>query len=73
MHYPKEDNISVSYGLLSRINIKIINHLCSTKYGSSDAPILSLKNFKVIDIYIYGFENKLNYILGTFIKSIIKN
>ena len=70
IHYPKDENIFVSYGLLSEIKEKEIYHLCSTEDGSSGGPILSLKNFKVIGIH-YGFEKKLNVNLGTFMKYII--
>ena len=71
IHYPQDDNVVVSFGLISQINEKEINHLCSTENGSSGAPILSLKTFNVIGVH-YGFKNQRNYNLGTFIKSIIK-
>ena len=70
IHYPKDENIFVSYGLLSEIKEKEIYHLCSTDKGSSGGPILSLKNYKVIGIH-YGSETKLNVNLGTFMKYII--
>ena len=70
IHYPKDDQVAVSYGLLSQINEKDIFHLCSTEVGSSGAPILSLKSFKVIGIH-YGYKPKRQYNLGTFIKPII--
>ena len=70
IHYPKEDNVAVSYGLISQINEKDIFHLCSTEVGSSGAPILSLKSFKVIGIH-YGYKPKRQYNLGAFIKSLI--
>ena len=70
IHYPKDENIFVSYGLLSEIKEKEICHLCSTEKGSSGGPILSLKNYKVIGVH-YGSETKLNVNLGTFMKYII--
>ena len=51
-HYPKENNISVSYGLISEINGREIQHSCNIEYGSSCFPIISLKNLKVIGIHI---------------------
>ena len=70
IHYPKDENIFVSYGLLSKIEEKEIHHLCSTDNGSSGGPILSLKNFKVIGIH-YGFEKKVNVNLGKLMKYVI--
>ena len=70
IHYPKDENIFVSYGLLSKIEEKEIYHLCSTDNGSSGGPILSLKNFKVIGIH-YGFEKKVNVNLGILMKYVI--
>ena len=70
IQYPKDEEIVVSYGLLSKINEKEIYHLCSTENGASGGPILSLKNFKVIGIH-YGFEKKLKVNLGIFIKYVI--
>ena len=72
IHYPKDENVSVSYGLLSQINEKEINHLCSTDDGSSGAPILSLKNLKVIGVH-YGYKkiNEREINKAIFIKYII--
>ena len=47
LNYTEGSNIVVSYGLLSQLNGKDVNHLCNTKEGSSGAPILSLKSHKV--------------------------
>ena len=69
IHYPKDDNVVISYGLLSGINEQNILHLCSTDDGSSGGPIMSLKDFKVIGIH-YGYKAQ-KYNIGTFIKSII--
>ena len=46
-----------------------INHYCNTEDGSSDSPILSLNNFKVIGVHYGCSKNKnikLNF--GTIIK-----
>ena len=65
MHYPDEE-VEVSYGLIQNISENNINHLCRTENGSSGAPILSLKSFKVIGIHYGGINNKYN--IGTLIK-----
>ena len=70
IHYPKDDKVAVSYGLLTQINEKEIFHLCSTETGSSGSPILSLKSFKVIGIH-YGFKPNRQFNLGTFIRQIV--
>ena len=68
IHYPKDENVVVSYGLMSQIFENEIHHLCNTEGGSSGAPILSLKDFKVIGIHC-GARKKFNK--GTFIKYVI--
>ena len=70
IHYPKDENVVVSYGLISQINENEIHHSCYTEEGSSGAPILSLKDFKVIGIH-YGTKQHFNFNKGTFIKYII--
>ena len=80
LHYPKDDKIVVSFGLIKGINkdkkkeedknkIKI-QHYCCTDNGSSGAPILTLKDFKVIGIH-YGSPQRGEFNEGTFIKSVI--
>ena len=75
LHYPKDDEIFASFGLIKNINkekdknkIKVL-HSCSTEDGSSGAPILSLKDFKVVGLHYGSSQNDFNE--GTFIKSII--
>ena len=68
LHYPKGDNIEASFGLIKGINDKKIQHSCWTEGGSSGAPILNLKNSKVVGIH-FGFKKNLNE--ATFIKSVI--
>ena len=70
IHYPKDENVVVSFGLINQIYQKDIEHLCITERGSSGAPILSLKDFKVIGIH-YGTRQHFNFNKGTFIKYII--
>ena len=50
-HYPKGQNIEVSYGILSEIKGNELFHKCSTENGSSGSPILSLNTFKVVGIH----------------------
>ena len=61
----------VSYGLLNRINQKLIYHTCNTEQGSSGSPILSLNTFKAIGVN-YGYSsfnlNKAILIKYTIIK-----
>ena len=75
LHYPKDDKIFISFGLIKNIikekdknKIKVL-HSCSTEDGSSGAPILSLKDFKVVGLH-YG-SSQMDFNEGTFIKSII--
>ena len=50
LHYPNQ-LCAVSYGILSNISEYNIEHKCSTDYGSSGSPILSLNTLKVIGIH----------------------
>ena len=68
LHYPNGDNIVASFGLIKNINEKKIQHCCWTEEGSSGAPIITLKDHKVVGIH-YGFKQYLND--ATFIKSVI--
>ena len=70
LHYNKDQNILSSFGLIKGINKNKIKHSCFTDYGSSGAPILSLKDFKVVGIH-YGFNEKSKLNEGTLIKSVI--
>ena len=70
LHYPKGENIAASFGLIKGIVDNKIRHSCCTEDGSSGAPILTLKEFKVIGIH-FGFKKNLTLNEGTFIKSII--
>ena len=70
LHYPKGENIVASFGLIKEIDKSKIKHSCCTEDGSSGAPILTLKDFKVVGIH-YGFKNGFNFNEGTFIKYVI--
>ena len=62
-----EENIVVSYGLISEINEKNgISHKYNTDKGSSGSLILSLKNNKLIGIY-YGSSDKNEFNKGILI------
>lgn len=68
LHYPKGQNIEVSYGILSEIKDNYIFHNCSTENGSSGSPILSLNSFKVIGIHC-GPSSDLSKNQGIFIQN----
>ena len=58
LHYPNNDEISVSYGVgIEKINEFDIKHLCNTCNGSSGSPIFQSLTHKVIGIH-KGFVNK---------------
>lgn len=63
LQYPDGNEASVSYGIIEKKEKKEneyeFKHLCSTKTGSSGAPILNLKTNKVIGIHCgqYRFED----------------
>ena len=64
VNYLKGENIVVSYGLLGLIKSEYeINHKCNTDKGSSGAPILSLKDNKLIGIH-KGSKNNYEFNIG---------
>ena len=67
LHYPSDENISVSYGIINNIiedkKYEFI-HFCNTEKGSSGSPILDISNNKIIGIH-KGTKN--NHNLGSFI------
>lgn len=67
--YPEGGNAKVSYGVLQELNKDRINHLCSTKEGSSGSPILLSDSSKLIGIH-FGNPKSINFHFnyGTFIK-----
>jgi len=67
LNYMNRKNILVSYGIITGIDEeKGIKHKCNTYKGSSGAPILSLKNNKLIGIH-YGYPDNFEYNLGNLI------
>ena len=72
IQYPKgtngEEEACVSYGILNRINIYNIIHVCSTENGTSGSPILNLKNNKVIGKHKGTPDYTKNFNHGTLLK-----
>ena len=69
LHYPCSKNVAVSYGILKNINKENsynFEHLCSTDFGSSGAPILNLSNSKIIGVHKES-NNKYNFNIGLFL------
>ena len=64
-----ENDNFVSYGILRDINQNEgkLRHLCSTISGSGGAPIINLKNLKIIGIHV-GSNMNYKYNIGTFLK-----
>ena len=65
--YPKNEQASVSYGLLKEVTSYKMLHMCSTDRGSSGSPILNLKNNKVIGLHIGSYNDSSNF--GLFLKN----
>ena len=67
LHYPKLEDIRVSYGIIKSIDLSnnySMHHLCSTDNGSSGSPILNAKTNKLIGIH-KGSSNNYNFNKGT--------
>ena len=62
LHYPEGKDIEYSLDTIYSIDVEnvLINHLCTTKDGSSGGPILNLKTFKIIGIHIGRKKSKFN-------------
>ena len=70
LHYPRSEEIGVSYGLFKGVNNHknyFFNHLCSTEKGSSGGPILNIKNYRVIGMH-KGTNKEDNNNIGVFMK-----
>ena len=57
LHYPKEKNVYVSYGLLNNIDNYNIMHNCCINNYSFGSPILNLQDNKLIGIHTKGPNN----------------
>ena len=68
LHYPFRKNVSVSYGILKKIEEEKKNfvHLCYSENGSSGAPIINLSNSKIIGMHKETI-NKDNCNVGLFL------
>ena len=69
LHYPGSKNVATSYGILKNINKENsfnFEHLCSTDFGSSGAPILNLSNSKIIGVHKEA-SKKYNFNIGLFL------
>ena len=64
LHYPKGNNIVVSYGQPPEFDNSDIKHKCSTEHGSSGSPILLINNQKLIGVHCGGYKNE-EYNRGT--------
>ena len=60
LNYLGGKEIFVSYGFFIKITGSNIYHKCSTDFGSSGSPILSLENNKLIGVHYGSSKNNLN-------------
>jgi len=67
LNYLGGNEIFVSYGLLTEIRGSDIYHKCSTDFGSSGSPILSLENNKLIGIHYGSSKGNFNFNKGSLI------
>ena len=66
LHYPKNEKVSVSYGIIKSIDLSNnydIFHFCSTDKGSSGSPMLNISTNKLIGIH-KGASNNYDYNKG---------
>ena len=65
IHYPEGKTSSLSINTIRKIhtNNVFIEHLCSTEYGSSGAPIILLNTFRAIGVHT-GKDKAHNYNYG---------
>ena len=66
LSYLGGNEVFASYGFLIEIKGSDIYHKCSTDFGSSGSPILSLENNKLIGIH-YGSSSNFKFNKGTLI------
>ena len=72
LHYPYKDKVSVSYGIIQKIDEYNINHICCTQPGSSGSPIMNLLNNKIIGIHT-GYLKYDDFNISYFIKNAISD
>ena len=65
-------DFDISYGIIQFIDKSFICHLCSTSNGSGGAPIMNLKNLKIIGIH-KGYYKDKNFNIGIFLKDPIND
>ena len=71
LYLVSNDKFSFSCGVIKSINGDIIEHSCSTEFGSSGCPIITSSNAKVIGIQLLVRKN-YNVNTGIFLKEPIK-
>ena len=72
LHYPKGYEIKRADGLIKFIKESNIEHYINSEKGSSGAPILNLKNSKVIGIHKGAAKEGQNWNVGTLLKGPIE-
>ena len=63
LQYPKNEKVSVSYGIIKGIDLSNnfdINHLCCTKEGASGSPLMNITSKKLIGIH-RGASNNYDF------------
>jgi len=73
IHYPEGKIASFSINVIQKIDSQnvMIEHLCTTKHGSSGAPIIDLNTHKVIGIHI-GKDKNYNFNCGVVLRKPIE-
>ena len=72
IHFPKDNNATLTTGKIEKIEENIIYHKCTTEEGSSGCPIINSYNNQVVGIH-KGYNNRKELNCGIFIKyAIIK-
>ena len=66
LNFTKDEDIEVSYGILSEITEKNFSHNCTIE-RSSFSPIFNLSNFKIIGIH-FGLSPDSNLSIGSFLR-----
>ena len=72
IHFPFIKEPKLSIGSIENIIDEVIEHKCSTDNGSSGAPIINLKNNKVIGVH-RGTEENMSLNIGILLTSVIND